>query len=58
VLGRTGLLRGSSGCLNTGSWCFLLVGARETRELVLLVGAREKHRFGTLSKLQLAKQRL
>jgi hypothetical protein len=31
VLGRTGVLRGSSGCLNTGSWCFLLVGARETR---------------------------
>jgi hypothetical protein len=55
VLGRTGVLKGSSGCLNTGSWCFLLVGARETRELVLpsswlekpgswcflLVGARE-----------------
>jgi hypothetical protein len=49
-LGRTGVLKGSSGCLNTGSWCFLLVGARETRELVLekpgswcflLVGARE-----------------
>jgi hypothetical protein len=37
VLGRTGVLRGSSGGLNTGSWCFLLVGARETnyRELVL-----------------------
>jgi hypothetical protein len=34
VLGRTGVLRGSSGGLNTGSWCFLLVGARETRELV------------------------
>jgi hypothetical protein len=33
-LGRTGVLKGSSGCLNTGSWCFL-VGARETRELVL-----------------------
>jgi hypothetical protein len=35
VLGRTGVLRGSSGGLKTGSWCFLLVGARETRELVL-----------------------
>jgi hypothetical protein len=35
VLGRTGVLGGSSGCLNTGSWCFLLVGAREIRELVL-----------------------
>jgi hypothetical protein len=34
-LGRTGVLKGSGGCLNTGSWCFLLVGARETRELVL-----------------------
>jgi hypothetical protein len=37
VLGRTGVLRGSSGGLNIGSWCFLLVGARETREGV---GAR------------------
>jgi hypothetical protein len=35
VLGRTGVLRGSSGCLNTGSWCFFLVGARKIRELVL-----------------------
>jgi hypothetical protein len=70
VLGRTVVLIGSSGCLNTrscsfhlvaaretrvagwckrellffvlqvgvcvtGSWCFLLVGARETKELVL-----------------------
>jgi hypothetical protein len=35
VLGRTVVLRGSSGCLNTGSCSFLLVGARETRELVL-----------------------
>jgi hypothetical protein len=35
VLGRTGVLKGSSGCLNTGIWCFLLVGAREIRELVL-----------------------
>jgi hypothetical protein len=48
VLGRTVVLKGSSGCLNIGScsfllvgarelgsWCFLLVGARETRELVL-----------------------
>jgi hypothetical protein len=67
VLGRTVVLRGSSGCLNTGSCSFLLVGARETRELVLekpgswcflLVGAREKQRVGALSKLQLAKQRL
>jgi hypothetical protein len=37
VLGRTGFLRGSSGCLNTGSCSFLLVVARETRELVLVV---------------------
>jgi hypothetical protein len=35
VLGRAGVLRGSSGCLNIGSWCFILVGARETKELVL-----------------------
>jgi hypothetical protein len=35
VLGRTGVLRSSSRGLNTGIWCFLLVGARETRELVL-----------------------
>jgi hypothetical protein len=35
VLGRIGVIRDSSGGLNTGSWCFLLVGARETRELVL-----------------------
>jgi hypothetical protein len=35
VLGRTGVLRGSSGGLNIGSWCFLLIGARETRELLL-----------------------
>ena len=35
VLGRIVVLRGSSGCLNTGSWCFLLVGAREYREMVL-----------------------
>jgi hypothetical protein len=35
VLRRTGVLRGSSGFLNTGSCSFLLVGARETRELVL-----------------------
>jgi hypothetical protein len=64
VLGRTGVLRGSSGCLNTGSWCFLLVGSRETRELVLeklgswcflLMGAREKQRVGILSKLHLTK---
>jgi hypothetical protein len=46
VLGRTVVLRGSSGCLNTGSCSFLLVGARETGELVLPsklvgVGARE-----------------
>jgi hypothetical protein len=27
----TGVLRGSSGGLDTGSWCFLLVGARETQ---------------------------
>jgi hypothetical protein len=40
VLGRTGVLRGSSGGLNTGSWCFLLVGARESW-CFLLVGARE-----------------
>ena len=31
VLGRTGVLRGSSGCLNTGSCSFHLVAARETR---------------------------
>jgi hypothetical protein len=31
VLGRTVLLRGSSGCLNTGSCSFHLVAARETR---------------------------
>jgi hypothetical protein len=42
VLGRTGVLKGSSGCLNAGSWCFLLVGARETGSwCFLLVGARE-----------------
>jgi hypothetical protein len=35
VLGRIGVLRGSSGCLNIGSCSSLLVGARETRELVL-----------------------
>jgi hypothetical protein len=35
VLGRTGVLKGSSGCLNTGSWCFVLVGAGETKDLVL-----------------------
>jgi hypothetical protein len=31
VLGRTIFLRGSSGCLNTGSCSFHLVAARETR---------------------------
>jgi hypothetical protein len=31
VLGRTVVLRGSSGCLNTGSCSFHLVAARETR---------------------------
>jgi hypothetical protein len=31
VLGRTVFLRGSSGCLNTGSCSFHLVTARETR---------------------------
>jgi hypothetical protein len=31
VLGRTFFLRGSSGCLNTGSCSFHLVVARETR---------------------------
>jgi hypothetical protein len=31
VLGRTVVLRGSSGCLNTGSCSSLLVAARETR---------------------------
>jgi hypothetical protein len=31
VLGRTVVLRGSSGSLNTGSCSFLLVVARETR---------------------------
>jgi hypothetical protein len=31
VLGRTDVLRGSSGCLNTGSCSFHLVAARETR---------------------------
>jgi len=31
VLGRTVVLRGSSGCLNTGSCSFLLVAARKTR---------------------------
>jgi hypothetical protein len=31
VLGRTVILRGSSGCLNTGSCSFHLVAARETR---------------------------
>ena len=50
MLGRTGVLRDSSGGLNTRSWCFLLIGSRETRELVLekpgswcflLVGAGE-----------------
>jgi hypothetical protein len=57
VLGRTGVLRGSSGCLNTGSWCFLLVGARETRGLVLpSSGFYRKQRVGALSKLQLAKK--
>jgi hypothetical protein len=38
VQGRTGVLRGSSGSLNTGSWCFLLASARETGELVLPSG--------------------
>jgi hypothetical protein len=31
VLGRTGVLIGSSGCLNTESCSFLLVGARENQ---------------------------
>jgi hypothetical protein len=31
VLGRTVFLRGSSGCLNTGSCSFHLVAARKTR---------------------------
>jgi hypothetical protein len=31
VLGRTVVLRSSSGCLNTGSCSFHLVAARETR---------------------------
>jgi hypothetical protein len=31
VLGRIFVLRGSSGCLNTGSCGFHLVAARETR---------------------------
>jgi hypothetical protein len=31
VLGRTIVLRGSSGCLNIGSCSFHLVAARETR---------------------------
>ena len=31
VLGRTGVLKGSSGCLNTGSCSFHLVAARETK---------------------------
>jgi hypothetical protein len=31
VLGRTIVLRGSSGCLNTGSCSFCLVASRETR---------------------------
>jgi hypothetical protein len=31
VLGRTGVLSGSSGCLNIGSCNFHLVAARETR---------------------------
>jgi hypothetical protein len=31
VLGRTGVLRGSSGCLNTGSCSFHLVAARKAR---------------------------
>ena len=31
VLGRTVVLRGSSGCLNTGSCSFHLVAARKTR---------------------------
>jgi hypothetical protein len=31
VLGRTGVLRGSSGCLNTGSCSFNLVAARKAR---------------------------
>jgi hypothetical protein len=31
VLGRTVVLRGSSGCLNIGSCSFHLVAARETR---------------------------
>jgi hypothetical protein len=31
VLGRTGVLRGSSGCLNTGSCSFHLVAARKDR---------------------------
>jgi hypothetical protein len=35
VLGRTVVLISSSGCLNIGTWCFLLVGARETKEFVL-----------------------
>jgi hypothetical protein len=67
VLGRTGVLKGSSGCLNTGSWCFLLVGARETRELVLekpggwcflLVGARENRESVLSASCSLQKQRL
>ena len=31
MLGRAVVLRGSSGCLNTGSYSFHLVTARETR---------------------------
>ena len=31
MLERTVVLRGSSGCLNTGSWSFHLVAARENR---------------------------
>jgi hypothetical protein len=38
VLGRTVVLKGSSGCLNTGSCSFHLVAARETR---VVGGARE-----------------
>jgi hypothetical protein len=31
VLGRTVVLKGSSGCLNIGIWSFHLVATRETR---------------------------
>ena len=38
MLGRTIVLRGSSGCLNKGSCSFHLVGARETRVAGLCKG--------------------